>query len=157
MKLTLSLALLMGAASASNAGLKEKLATRKLLSIEGPVICHLYQMDGSRILDDFSEEISGNYTEVESYVCETSASEENDSIGRVYDIELPSSFIEDKKEIIQGGRAMLMATNAVKTRSYDSSLMLLPYRRARFFPFKRSGVPFDVWLENIIQERKHSS
>ncbi|KAL3927525.1 MAG: hypothetical protein SGARI_005297, partial [Bacillariaceae sp.] len=99
--------------------LKDKLAARKLLTTEGAVVCHLYQLDGFE--EDIDEDIIGNYTEVESFVCQTSASEEGDVIGRVYDIDLPPDFIEDKKEIIQGGRAILTVTNAVKTRSYDSN------------------------------------
>ena len=121
MKLFLFLSLLVGAASAANPSLKEKLAGRKLLSTQGPVICHLYQVDGTPDLEENDEDLVGNYTEVESFVCETSASEEGDLIGRVYEIDLPPSFIEDKKELIEGGRAMLTVTNAVKTRSYDSN------------------------------------
>ena len=86
--------------------------SRKLVvSEKGTVSCHLYEMDGFR--EDNSE------VEEEILLCETKADQE-DGIGFVYEIELPNDFIEKHKALIESGDAILTATHATKTRSYDS-------------------------------------
>ncbi|KAL3917815.1 MAG: hypothetical protein SGARI_007625, partial [Bacillariaceae sp.] len=122
MKFYLVSSFLLGAAASASTvdqpSMQEKLASRKLITSEGTVTCNLYVMDGTFE----SDALDGNFTELEqSFVCETSADQEEGLIGRSYDIALPPSLAIDNMDLIESGDAVLTVTNALKTRSYDAN------------------------------------